>query len=64
MKREAVLQKLADVCRLKHLSRATEKAYALWVRAYMDTLAETPAEWTREDSPAAVRSPLDSLTVR
>ena len=48
MKSTAVLQKLSDVCRLKHLSYATEKSYAGWVRSYMAQVAGMPAGWTSE----------------
>ena len=48
MKSAAVLQKLSDICRLRHLSYATEKSYAGWVRSYIQNLGEMPGEWTSE----------------
>ena len=48
MKSSEVLQKLSDICRLKHLSYATEKSYAGWVRSYMQQVAGMPAGWTSE----------------
>ena len=48
MKSSEVLQKLSDICRLKHLSYATEKSYAGWVRSYMQPVAGMPGDWTSE----------------
>lgn len=48
MKSAAVLRKLSDICRLKHLSYATEKSYLGWVRSYMQHVAAMPVEWTSE----------------
>jgi integron integrase len=45
---DTVLQKLSDVCRLKHLSRSTEKSYAGWLTAYVEMLGTMPAAWTSE----------------
>ena len=49
MKSDDVLQKLSDICRLKHRSYATEKSYCRWVRSYIKELATFPAEWTSEE---------------
>jgi integron integrase len=48
MKIDSVLRNLSDVCRLQHLSHATEKSYSLWVRAYVNVLATLPPGWTSE----------------
>ena len=48
MKSAEVLQKLSDICRLNHLSYATERSYAGWVKSYMKQVAGMPAEWTSE----------------
>ncbi len=44
-----VLQKISDICRLRHLSYATEKSYSGWARSYITTLASLPAGLTSEE---------------
>jgi len=48
MKAPEVLRNLSDVCRLKHLSYATEKSYAGWVQSYSRAVARMPKAWTSE----------------
>jgi site-specific recombinase XerD len=48
MKSGEVLQGLSDICRRMHLSYATEKSYAAWVRSYISQLGGMPGEWTSE----------------
>jgi hypothetical protein len=43
-----VLSRFSDVCRRKHLSLATEKSYAGWVRSYIREVKELPTAWTSE----------------
>ena len=53
MNSEAVLQKISDVCRRKHLSYATEKSYSGWVQSYIGMLSSLPAEWSSEEKVSA-----------
>lgn len=48
MKIEATLLKLSDICRRKHLSYATEKSYAGWIRSYSKEVLALPQDWTSE----------------
>ena len=53
MKIDQILQKLSDVCRLKHYSHATEKSYAGWIQSYSKELLAMPGEWTSEEKAGA-----------
>ena len=53
MNSAAVLQKVSDVCRRKHLSYATEKSYLGWIQSYIGMLAELPAGWSSEEKVSA-----------
>ena len=46
------LEKLKDAMRVRHLSLRTEKAYALWLRSYMEAVCTYPPEWTSEEKVA------------
>ena len=60
MKSAAVLQKLPDICRWRHLSYATEKSSAGWARSYIQRLGGMPGGWTSGQE-AGVCSRLDVL---
>ncbi len=45
MKSDDALQKLSDICRLKHCIYATEKSYCGWVRSYRRVLMKSEGEW-------------------
>lgn len=42
------LEKLTDAVRVRHFSRATEKAYLMWLRSYMEALQSFPPTWSSE----------------
>ncbi|MDD5199359.1 MAG: phage integrase N-terminal SAM-like domain-containing protein [Terrimicrobiaceae bacterium] len=42
------MEKLKGAVRLRHLAPATEKAYCLWLRSYMQAVREYPDNWTSE----------------
>jgi integron integrase len=48
MKIPDVLTKLKDMARLRHLSLATERAYLMWLRSYIEAVRTYPADWTSE----------------
>jgi integron integrase len=53
MKEAEILSRLSDVCRRKHLSLATEKSYAAWVRSYSRAVRAMPRKWTSEQKTEA-----------
>ncbi len=40
---------MRDAVRLRHFSLATEKAYCLWLRSYMEALRKYPEGWSSEE---------------